>query len=113
MHEMSIAQNLIAIVEDEMVKNNAARLRSVRLDIGEMSGIVPEALKTCFEIITAKTNMKGAVLKMDVTPLIGYCGKCEEEFKIMEFDFSCPECDSTDIKIVTGREMNIVEIEVD
>ena len=113
MHEMSIAQNLIAILEDEMVKNKASRLRAVRLNIGEMSGIVPEALKTCFEIITAKSNMKGAVLKMDIAPLIGYCRKCEEEFKIMEYDFSCPECDSTDIDIISGREMNIVEIEVD
>ncbi len=113
MHEMSIAQSLFSIIEDEMAKNNAAKLMSVRLKIGEMSGVVPEALKTCFEILTEKSDMKGAVLKMDIEPLVGYCRKCKEEFKVMEYDFSCPECDSTDIDIISGREMNIVEIEVD
>lgn len=113
MHEMSIVQSLISIVKEEMVKNNATMLRSVRVNIGEMSGIVPEALKTCFEILIAKSDMKGAVLKMDTTPLIGYCRKCKEEFKVIEYTFSCPECTSTDIDIISGREMNVVELEVD
>ena len=113
MHEMSIAQSLIAIVEEEMIKNNVKTLRSVKVSIGEMSGIVPEALKTCFEIITAKSNMKGAVLKMDIIPLVGGCRKCRKEFKVEEYNFSCPECESTDIDIVSGREMNVVELEVD
>ncbi|MGD9162390.1 MAG: hydrogenase maturation nickel metallochaperone HypA [Desulfobacteraceae bacterium] len=113
MHEMSIVQNLVAIVEEEMVKNNASRLISIRVKIGEMSGIVPEALSTCFEIFTAKSDLKGAVLKIEIAPLIGCCRKCEEKFKIIEYDFSCPECDSIDIDIISGREMNIVELEVE
>ena len=113
MHEMSIVQNLITIIKEEMVKNKAARLRSVRLNIGEMSGIVPEALKTCFEIMTEKSDMKGAVLKMDIAPLVGCCRKCKKEFKVIKYDFSCPDCNSSDIDIISGREMNIVEMEVD
>ena len=113
MHEMSIVQNLVAIVQEEMLKNNASRLISVSVKIGEMSGIVPEALSTCFEIFTTKSGLKGAVLKMKVAPLIGSCRKCEEKFKIIDYNFSCPECGSTDIDIISGREMNIVEIEVD
>ena len=113
MHEMSIVQSLISIIEDEMVKNSATKLMSVRLKIGEMSGVVPEALETCFEILTEKSNMKGAVLKMEIAPLMGYCRKCKKEFKVIEYDFSCPECGSADIDIISGREMNVVEIEVD
>ena len=113
MHEMSIAQGLISIVEEEMIKNNVTTLRSVRVNIGEMSGIVPEALKTCFDILVSKSNMKGAVLKMDIAPIVGGCRKCKKEFKIEDYNFSCPECESTDIDIVSGREMNIVELEVD
>ena len=113
MHEMSIVQSLIAIVEEEMVKNNAKTLRSVRVKIGEMSGIVPEALKTCFEILTEKSDMKGAVLEMDIELLTGLCRKCKKDFRIIEYRFLCPECNSSDIDIISGREMNIVEIEVD
>jgi len=113
MHEMSIVQSLLSIVEEEMSKNNAATLKAVRVTIGEMSGIVPDALKTCFEILTAKSEMKGAVLKMDITPLIGCCKKCQKEFKVEKYNFLCPECESTDVEIISGREMNIVELEVD
>ncbi len=113
MHEMSIVQSLLSIVEEEMVKNNATTLKSVRVKIGKMSGIVPEALSTCFDILISKTDMRGTVLKMDIAPLIGYCRKCKEDFEVIEYNFSCPECNSTDIDIISGREMNIVEIEVD
>ncbi|MFC1841316.1 hydrogenase maturation nickel metallochaperone HypA [Thermodesulfobacteriota bacterium] len=113
MHEMSIVHNLISIVKEEMVKNNAARLRSVRVNIGEMSGIVPEALRTCFDIVTAKGDMKGALLKIDTLPLVGYCRKCKKDFNVIDYKFLCPECDSTDIDIISGREMNVVEIEVE
>ena len=106
MHEMSIVQSLISIVKDEMIKNDATRLRSIRLRIGEMSGIIPEALKTCFEVLTAKSDMKGAVLKMDIAPLIGYCKKCDKEFKIIDYKFLCPECDASDIDIISGRDTN-------
>lgn len=110
---MSIVQSLLTIVKEEMLKNNAARLRSVRVSIGEMSGIVPESLNFCFEILTAESEMKGAVLEIEKTPLIGRCRKCKKDFKVINYKFSCTECDSTDIDIVSGREMNIVELEVD
>ncbi len=113
MHEMSITQSLIAIVEEEMVKNNAERLRSVKVNIGEMSGIVPGALKTCFDILIENTKMEGAILNMKMVPLKGRCRKCSNEFDINEYRFLCPECESADIDVVSGREMNIVEIEVD
>ncbi|MBN1277479.1 MAG: hydrogenase maturation nickel metallochaperone HypA, partial [Deltaproteobacteria bacterium] len=82
MHEMSIVQSLISIVEEEMIKNSAITLRSVRVKIGEMSGIVSEAMSTCFEILIENSDMKGAVLNIDIEPLIGYCRKCKNEFRI-------------------------------
>ncbi len=113
MHEMSIVQGLIAIVKEEMDKSGATRLRSVMVKIGEMSGILPDALKTCFEIATSGNEMDGAELNMDIAPLMGYCRKCNKEFKVIEYNFSCVECHSSNIDIISGREMNIVEIEVD
>jgi hydrogenase nickel incorporation protein HypA/HybF len=113
MHEMSIVQGLIAIVKEEMDKSGAARLRSVRVKIGEMSGILPDALKNCFEIITAGNEMNEALLNIDISPLTGYCRRCEMEFKITDYRFTCPECGKADIEVVSGREMTIVEIEVE
>lgn len=113
MHEMSIVHNLISIVKEEMAENNAVSLRSVRVNIGEMSGIVPEALRTCFYIVTAESDMKGAELKIETAPLVGYCRNCKKDFNVVDYKFLCPECDSTDIDIISGREMNVMEIEVE
>ena len=113
MHEMSIAQNLIDILQEEMAKLGAATLRSVRLSVGELSAIVPESLSFCFEIITQGTPLEGAKLLMDRIPLKGYCPQCEETFDIKEFVFICPTCGSTSIETIEGQELSIVEMEVE
>lgn len=113
MHEMSIVQGLIAIIKEEMDNTKATRLRSVRVKIGEMAGILPDALKTAFEISTSQNGMDGAVLNIDISPLTGFCRKCKKGFKVIEYRFSCPDCGVSDIEIVSGREMSIVEIEVE
>ncbi|MBN2126113.1 MAG: hydrogenase maturation nickel metallochaperone HypA [Deltaproteobacteria bacterium] len=113
MHEMSIAHSLIEIIRDEMGKNNAKILRSVHLKIGEMSSIVPEALSFCFEVMTADTELEGAMLVMDKVPLKGFCPLCDKEFGVAEYDFTCPSCGCTDTRMIAGQDLSLVEIEVD
>lgn len=113
MHEMSIAQSLIDILREEMLTHNAKTLRSVRLNIGQMSAIVPDALSFCFQIITGGTELEGARLIMDIIPLMGYCNECEKEFEIKDYAFLCPSCGSTKINTIGGQDLSIVEIEVD
>jgi hydrogenase nickel incorporation protein HypA/HybF len=113
MHEMSIAQSLIDILRDEMLKHDAKTLRSVRLNVGQMTAIVPDALSFCFQVATDGTEMEGARLIMEIIPLVGHCSDCEEEFEIKDYAFLCPSCDSTKIKTIGGQDLSIVEIEVD
>ena len=113
MHEMSIAQSLVDIIREEMKKADARRLRTVRLNIGQMTAIVPDSLSFCFEVITTETELQGARLIMDIIPLMGYCRKCGEEFEIKEYDFSCPGCGGHEIETIGGQDLSIVEIEVD
>lgn len=113
MHEMSIAQSLIDIIKEEMSKNDAKWLRSVSLHIGEMSGIVPEALSFSFDVITSGTAIEGAELKMDIVPLRGYCHRCDLTFKIENYAFVCQNCGDINIDTVSGQDLSIVEIEVD
>lgn len=113
MHEMSIAQSLIDVLREEMTKHNAKRLRSVRLNIGQMTAIVPDALSFCFQVITEGTEFEGAKLIMDIIPLLGHCSACEEDFEIKDYAFVCPSCDSSKINTIGGQELSVVEIEVD
>jgi hydrogenase nickel incorporation protein HypA/HybF len=113
MHEMSIVQNLIEIIQEEMAKHEAKTLRSVHLHVGEMSAIVPDALSFCFEVITAGTEMEGARLVMEMIPIEGSCLGCGVQFQIKDYVFLCPSCGSTSIETIAGRDLSIVEIEVD
>ncbi|MBW1802184.1 MAG: hydrogenase maturation nickel metallochaperone HypA [Deltaproteobacteria bacterium] len=109
---MSIAQGLIDIIREEMVKNNAKKLRSVRLHIGELSAVVPEALSFCFEVITNETELEGTQLIMDMIPLRGFCPSCQEAFDIKDYVFICPSCGSSKIETIAGQDLSIVEMEV-
>ncbi len=113
MHEMSIAQSLIEVIKEEMQKHDAKTLRSVRLNIGEMTAVVPDALSFCFEVATTGTELEGVRLIMDIIPLKGFCHKCKSEFEIKDYTFICPSCLSTKIETIAGQNLSIVEIEVD
>lgn len=112
-HEMSIAQSLIDILREEMVKHDAGTLRSARLHIGQLSAIVPDSLSFCFEVMTSGTELEGAKLIMEIIPLKGTCRDCKHTFEIQDYTFECPECSSTEIDTIAGQDLSIVEMEVD
>ena len=113
MHEMSIAQSLVEILQEEMARHQARVLKSVRLHLGQLSAIVPESLSFCFEVMTAGTNMEGAELVMETIPLRAACRDCGASFEIENYVFKCRECGSTQIDTLSGQELSIVEMEVD
>ncbi|MBU0733396.1 MAG: hydrogenase maturation nickel metallochaperone HypA, partial [Proteobacteria bacterium] len=113
MHEMSIAQSLLDIIKEEMRKHNARLVRSVRLNIGQLSAIVPESLSFCFNVMTSGTELEGAKLIMEIIPLRGTCKECRREFEIKNYAFECPFCSSSQIDTIAGQELSIVEMEVD
>ena len=112
MHEMSIAQSLLDIIREEMAKNDARVLKSVRLHIGQMSAIVPDSLSFCFEVMTSGTELEGAKLIIEVIPLRGVCKECNQAFEIRDYAFECPHCGSREINTISGRDLSIVEMEV-
>jgi hydrogenase nickel incorporation protein HypA/HybF len=113
MHEMSIAQSLIEILREEMERHDARVLRSVHLQIGQLSAIVPEALSFCFQVMAEGTEMEGAKLIMDVIPLRGRCLECRKEFEIEDYRFTCPTCGSTKIETIAGQDLAVADMEVE
>jgi hydrogenase nickel incorporation protein HypA/HybF len=84
----------------------------VILEVGKLSGVVPEALEFCFAICTKGTVMAEAKLEFLRPPALGRCKKCEKEFDLVENNFSCPICGMADWDLISGREFIIKEIEV-
>lgn len=50
MHEMSIAQSVVDIVNEEMARHGVTEIRAINLAVGKMSAVVPQHLNMCFTI---------------------------------------------------------------
>lgn len=80
MHEMAIAQSLLAMAEEEIGRRNCSRLELVRVEYGALSGVVPESLQFCFETMIKGTPHEGARLELVCLPLRLRCPLCGEVF---------------------------------
>jgi hydrogenase nickel incorporation protein HypA/HybF len=107
MHELGIALEIMNIVEDQMSKRSLDRLKEVGVRVGSLSGVDPEALSFSFEAATIDTPLAGAELVIEQIPVRGACRSCGKEVEVDDFVFMCPHCDSRDIEITQGQELDV------
>jgi hydrogenase nickel incorporation protein HypA/HybF len=112
MHELSIAQSILDIVQKHLPPENKHLVRTVKLKIGEMAGVVPESLEFCFAAITAETPLAQARLDIERIPLRAQCASCNTVFDVDGYSFACPACSATAVEIISGRELLVTSIDV-
>jgi hydrogenase nickel incorporation protein HypA/HybF len=114
MHELAIAQSIAEAVEVKAAECNAAHVGCVRLRIGEASGIVTDSLTFCFEMLTSfDPVLEGAHLLIDIVPHLARCRHCAKEFPVMNFIAQCPTCEEWSNEIVSGNELQILDMEIE
>lgn len=114
MHEMSIALAVIGQVEEAARAGGATAVRSVRLQVGELAGVVPDSLAFCFELACAGTVLEGAELVTDPVPARARCAPCADEWAVgMPPDLCCPACGAATAELLSGRELQIVSVRWD
>jgi len=113
MHEMGIAMEVIEIVRASIPRDAAnAKVARVNVKIGKLSALVPQSLRFCFEIAIQSTELDGAELVIDEIPVNARCNQCEREWRIESPVFICPDCNASDIELLSGRELDIESIEL-
>lgn len=113
MHEMSIMMEVIRIVDDMAEKNDIKHVQEIVLDVGELSGVVPEYMTEYFPIIVADLPLyQGTKLKMITIPGRAICENCGAGFNVIEYEGYCPKCGSFDKTVISGEEFSIREIVV-
>jgi len=114
MHELTIAQNIIRIVHDELEKIPGTKIvECVRFRAGRLNAIIPESLKFNFDILKKDYPMLDqANLEVAETPVIIRCRQCQAEAAITEPLFLCAACGSVDLQMISGQEMFVDSIEV-
>ncbi|TCK22322.1 hydrogenase maturation nickel metallochaperone HypA [Pseudonocardia endophytica] len=109
MHELSITQE---VVDQIVAKLGDVRVRRVRLEVGRLSGIVPDAMAFCFELVTAGTGLEGAALEFDRPSGSARCRTCGAQFRCSEPLPLC-DCGSADVEVTGGTSLRIREVEVE
>jgi hydrogenase nickel incorporation protein HypA/HybF len=76
MHEYSIVQSLYDAVTAQAHANHAKSVHSLRVRIGEMSGVDPGLLDTAWKTFRVKTLCEDAVLDVAIVAAEWECTRC-------------------------------------
>jgi len=113
MHEVSIALSLLEIIEKKCREEGYSWVESVKVRIGQASSILPEALNFAFEMAKKETIAREAALLIDLIPVKALCKTCLHSFEGKNlYIFECPFCSSSSLQIISGHELQLVEMEV-
>lgn len=113
MHEMSLAEGVVQILEDAAAAQNFSRVRVVCLEIGRLSSVEPEAMRFCFDAVSRGTLAEGARLEIVETPGTAQCFSCGRTVEIEAVYDPCPACGGYGLHPVGGTEMKVRELEVE
>jgi hydrogenase nickel incorporation protein HypA/HybF len=113
MHEMSLAEGVLQLVEETAQREKAQRVKLVVLEIGSLSSVEPEALKFCFEAVTHGSIAQNAALEIIDVPGAGWCMPCAETVPMTESFGACPKCGSYQVQPTGGTDMRVKEIEIE
>ncbi|TCO62407.1 hydrogenase maturation nickel metallochaperone HypA [Actinocrispum wychmicini] len=109
MHELSIAQSIVEDIADRL---GDTRVTKVTLEIGRISGVVVDAIRFCFDLVTEATTLAGAELVVIEPVGACRCRVCDTRFETTDPIVLCPDCGTSEVDVLAGRDMRIKSVEV-
>ena len=108
MHELAITEGIVDLIVE---RTDRARVTAVYLRIGKVSGVVPDAVRFCFDLVAAGSPVEGARLEIDEPPGRARCRACDRAFDVEGLVVLCP-CGSADVDVVGGDELLVHALEL-
>jgi len=113
MHELAITQDMFDLIMEQASKAKAKKIGKINLVIGGMTGVVEDCMQFYFDFISKDTIAEGASISFTLIPPEARCRNCNKSFKLKEFDWACPYCQSSAMEIIAGKELFVESIEVE
>jgi hydrogenase nickel incorporation protein HypA/HybF len=109
MHELAITQSVV----DMVVERTAGRQVSlVRLEVGRLSGVLPDAMEFCYELVIDGTPLEGSTLVIEQIPGAAHCRSCGQDSALDDLILLCP-CGSAEVDVIAGRELRVRSVELE
>jgi len=113
MHEMSLCEGILQVLLTEAKTQKFAKVKTVWLEIGELSSVEPEAMLFSFDVVTKNSLADGAELKIVKVTGAAWCMHCAKTVSVKQRYDECPDCGSYQLQVTAGDEMKIKELEVE
>lgn len=112
MHEMSLAEGVLGVVQDAAREHAPCTVRIVRLEIGALAAVECEALRFAFEVVKRGSVADAATLDIVHVPGVAWCMQCSRSVAIAERGDVCPDCGSYQLQVTGGDAMRVRELEL-
>jgi hydrogenase nickel incorporation protein HypA/HybF len=112
MHELSIAMSIVELAEEE-AQSRGVQIEAVHLKLGALSGVVKDALLSCYEMACEGTELEGSRLLVEDIPVVIFCPACKANRPLNSVQlFRCPECGTPASEVIQGKELEVVALEI-
>jgi len=115
MHEMSLAEGVLGVVEDTLAAQPAAAgeaVRAVRLEIGRLAAVELDALRFAFEVVSRGSVAEGAALEVIEVAGAAWCMQCCATVALGQRGDACPHCGGYQLQVTAGDELRVKDIEL-
>ena len=113
MHEMSLCEGILQVLEDHAKTQSFTAVKTVWLEIGALSGVEIDAMRFSFDAVMRDSLADGAQLEIIEIPGQAWCLKCAETVQVKQRFDQCPKCSGYQLQVVAGDQMRIKELEVE
>ena len=110
MHELSIADGIVRQTVAIAAEHHAVRVEEVRVEVGSLMLVVPEALEQAWEVLREGTVAAEATLKITEVPARAECRGCGYAYAVQVQTFQCPQCCLADPQITAGNDIILASV---
>jgi hydrogenase nickel incorporation protein HypA/HybF len=113
MHELSIALSILDLAAEEAQRHGSVRVLAIHLRLGSLSGVVKEALLSTYELARESTPLNEAQLIIEEVPVMVHCPTCQDTRPVVSVQqLCCAECGTPSSEVVSGRDLEVVAMEI-
>lgn len=111
MHEIGMLYQMAKMATKYAEENDIEEVKYIALEIGELSGVLPEIFTDYFPYVAEKyPKLQHAKLKLHKIPGEGLCNECHSMYNVMQNEGECPNCHSHSKTILGGRDVKLLNI---